>query len=94
MSGERADDVLYVPMIERLRADLGASGIMYVGDSKMSALATRAHIQRTSNRYLCPLAGVGEVPKQMAEWIKAAHEGRAKTQALHVSRTPKASPGR
>lgn len=94
VSGERADDRLYEPMIERLRTDLGASGLMYVGDSKMSALKTRAYIQRTSNRYLCPLAAVGEVPKQMAEWIKAAQEGRATMVALRAESdaTGKAGP--
>ena len=93
VSGERADDGLYVPMIERLRTDLGASGIMYVGDSKMSALKTRAHIQRTNNTYLVPLAGVGEVPKQMAEWIGAAQDGRAKTMALQSAPDAKGKPG-
>jgi hypothetical protein len=85
--------VLYVPMIDRLRRDLGASGILYVGDSKMSALGTRGHIQRTSNRYLVPLASVGEVPRQMAEWIQAAVEGRAKTVELRGKPEANGEPG-
>jgi transposase len=93
VSGEQADDVLYVPMIERLQTDLGPSGILYVGDTKMSALKTRAYIQQTNNRYLAPLASVGEVPKQMAEWIAAAQDGRAKTVELRGALDAKGKPG-
>ena len=75
--GNQADDGLYVPIIDRLRKSLGERGILYVGDSKMSALKTRCHIQATVNRYLTPLARVGEVPEQLAGWIEAGLQGQA-----------------
>src|SRR5713101_9936859 len=43
-SGERADDGFYTPLIERIEARLHRSALLFVGDGKMSALATRAHV--------------------------------------------------
>jgi len=83
--GHRADDGLYVPMIERLRTIVEASGLLYIGDSKMSALATRAYMQATQNYYLTPLALVGSVPTALADWITAAVEHHVKLQPLYDS---------
>ena len=38
LSGERADDGLYIPIIERIRTGLKTTGLLFVGDCKMSAL--------------------------------------------------------
>ena len=56
VSGERADDPLYVPAIKQVRNRLGVSGLLYVGDSKMAAVATRAFVQENKDTYLCPLS--------------------------------------
>src|SRR5207344_1613508 len=40
LSGERADDGLYVPLIERIVSGLHRPGLLFVGDCKMSALST------------------------------------------------------
>jgi hypothetical protein len=40
LSGERADDGLYLPIIARIRTGLKTSGLLFVGDCKMSALGT------------------------------------------------------
>ena len=45
LPGDRADDPLYRPAIERVRACLGQRGLLYVGDAKMAALETRAQVQ-------------------------------------------------
>ena len=37
VSGEQADDPLYVPIIDRVLACLGRQGLLFVGDCKMSA---------------------------------------------------------
>jgi transposase len=55
VSGETADDPLYVPAIKQVRDSLDVSGLLYVGDSKMAALATRAFVQEGGDQYLCPL---------------------------------------
>ena len=36
VSGERADDPLYLPCIERVQASLGRHGLLYVGDCNLT----------------------------------------------------------
>src|SRR5262249_62084453 len=55
VSGERADDPLYIPCIERVQASMGRHGLLYVGDCKMAARDTRARIAAAGDFYLCPL---------------------------------------
>jgi transposase len=57
VSGNGADDPLYVPEIQRVQQTVGVGGKTYVGDCKMGALATRAWIAQSGDYYLCPLAG-------------------------------------
>ncbi len=47
LSGERADDGLYLPIIERMRTGLNKTGLWFVGDWKMRALDTRAFLRGT-----------------------------------------------
>ena len=54
-SGERADDPLYIPAINRVRETLKTRGLLYLGDCKMAALATRAELAVEQDYYLCPL---------------------------------------
>jgi transposase len=61
VSGERADDPLYVPAIAQVRQGLGRRGLLYIGDSKMGALETRAFVQAGGDYYLCPL-GLVQLP--------------------------------
>jgi transposase len=78
VAGQRADDGLYVPLIDRLRTVLDAKGLLYIGDCKMSALATRAYLQATHNYYLMPLAQVGTLPAEMEAWITVAMAGQVR----------------
>ncbi len=55
VSGEKADDPLYVPIYKRVNETLGKIGMLYIGDSKMSAIETRATIHKDGNYYLMPL---------------------------------------
>jgi transposase len=55
VSGERADDPLYVPEIGKVQHTLGQAGLTYIGDCKMAALATRAYLVASGDHYLCPL---------------------------------------
>ncbi len=56
VSGERADDGLYLPIIERVDQTLKQSGLLYVGDCKMSAFDIRAYVSGRKNLYLSPFA--------------------------------------
>jgi len=79
VSGEQADDGLYVPIIDRILSILNQEGLLFVGDCKLSALATRAHIHRLGHHYLTPLALVGDTATAMRTWIQEALNG---TQSL------------
>ncbi len=74
--GNVADDGLYVPLIARLRATLPSQGLLYIGDAKMGALATRAYVHGSGNHYLMPLAQVGQVPDDLAQWVTDALKGK------------------
>lgn len=74
-SGERADDGLYLPLIARVRRMLGRVGVLYVGDSKMAALATRAQIAHESDYYLMAAPMKGETAKSLPAWIDGALSG-------------------
>src|SRR5436189_3815722 len=56
VSGQRADDPLYIPAIEQVSASLQEHGLLYGGDCKMAALETRAFVQAQQDSSLCPLA--------------------------------------
>ena len=75
LSGERADDGLYIPIIKRIEAGLPPGGLLFVGDCKMSAFATRAYMARRQHGYLAPLPLTGGTADAMAQWI---NEGIAK----------------
>ncbi len=73
--GQAADDPLYQPLIARVRQLLDRTGLLYVGDCKMAALATRADIVAHGDDYLMPLPLSGETNKQREDWIGAVAEG-------------------
>ena len=56
VAGHEADDGLYLPMIRQSRDVLGRRGLLYIGDSKMEALATRVGIVSEGDFYLVPLS--------------------------------------
>jgi transposase len=66
--GNRADDPLYVPCYQRVKAMLGLDGLLNVGDSKMSALHTRATIVAGHDHYLTPL------PQEKGEGVSLLEE--------------------
>jgi transposase len=55
--GNRADDQLYAPAIEKAWAEgLSRKGMLLVGDSKLGSLPNWAFIAQSGNYYLSPLA--------------------------------------
>jgi len=75
VAGSTADDPLYRPAVERVLQIIEDKELLFVGDSKMSALATRAHIHSLNQHYLCPLALTGKTAEDMSGWIEAANQG-------------------
>jgi transposase len=83
LSGERADDGLYIPVMERIRRGLNKSGLLFVGDCKMSALETRTHVAGRQDFYLSPLPLTGATAEAMEAWSTA---GMAKGEAGTLER--------
>ena len=71
LSGEHADDPVYLPIIARVRDGLQQNGLLYVGDCKMAALQTRASIQAQGDYYLCPLSAVQAPPAVVQQEVEA-----------------------
>lgn len=74
-SGEHADDPLYVPMMQRVRALVGKTGVLYPGDCKMAAFETRMDIVAHADDYLTVLPLTGETREQMDAWIGELVDG-------------------
>ena len=72
VSGEQADDGVYLPIFEQVRQTFETQGLLWVGDCKMGALATRAQIHQHQHYYLTPLARVGKVPELLVERLTDA----------------------
>jgi transposase len=75
VSGEHADDPLYVPCIARVQASVGRRGLLYVGDCKMAARETRAFITAAGDFYLCPLPQVQLAEGELAAALEAVWQG-------------------
>jgi transposase len=70
VAGDRADDPLYVPSYQRMKKVIKRQGLLIVGDSKMSALGTRAVIVDGKDDYLTPLAYLKAEPELLDELLK------------------------
>src|SRR5207245_8327763 len=71
LSGEHADDPVYLPIIARVRDGLQQNGLLYVGDCKMAARLPRASIQAQGDYYLCPLSAVQVSAAQLQQEVEA-----------------------
>ena len=70
VSGEQADDVLYMPVIAETRKSLnGKKEVLYVGDTKMGALAIRSELASYGENYLMPLSKVQVNSDKMAKYL-------------------------
>ncbi len=76
VSGERADDPLYLPCIERVQASMGRRGLLYVGDCKMASRETRARLAASGDFYLCPLPQVQLAKGEFDAALEAIWSGK------------------
>ena len=79
VSGEKSDDVLYIPIIKQSQQNLRnikgyEQGNLYVGDSKMGSKAIRAYVAGSQDYYLCPLSKVQLSVEQRLKAIKAVEK--------------------
>jgi transposase len=75
VSGERADDRLYLPAIAQVSQSLNTHGLLYVGDCKMAALDTRASLEAQQDYYLCPLAAKQLPEEVLDEYLQPVWAG-------------------
>jgi transposase len=71
ISGNTADNGLYVPAYDATVAALGTTEVLVVGDSKMSDLPTRGHIVVGGSRYLGAYRPI-HATAEIASWVDAA----------------------
>lgn len=69
VSGNSADDPLYIPVIAQTMLSLPNLHSLFVGDCKLGSLATRAYIEKMQHYYLCPLSGVQLKAEELKEYI-------------------------
>jgi transposase len=89
--GNQPDDPCYVPTITRVRRCLEQRGLLYVGDCKMGALATRAWLAAGGDQYLCPLSPPQLPAADLAQAVAVVWE--AHEPLVPVYRSAASSPG-
>jgi len=87
VSGNRGDDGIYVELIERVEASIGFGAKLYVGDSKMDAIATRAFLVSGGDYYLCPLSlkQIGEI--ELESLITRAMESSQELKEIYAHKS-------
>jgi transposase len=83
VAGNCADDPLYAPTYDAAVAAVGTRAVLVVGDSKMAALATRAHIVAAGSCYLCAYRPPA-TSEEIAGWIETALQRAAQWQVVET----------
>jgi len=84
VAGNIADDKLYIPAVDQVLQIIDGIGLLFVGDSKMSAMEIRAHIHHMNHHYLCPLAKTGKNATDLGKWIEAINNGAHLLQPIYI----------
>jgi transposase len=87
--GNKADDPLYVPEMEKVNAMFGVGGKTFFGDCKMGALDTRAYVASTKDWYVCPLSEIQLSGEERQALLEPVFRGTQKLTPVH---RPAASP--
>jgi transposase len=83
VSGEQADDPLYLPAIDKVRRIFQTNGLLYVGDAKMAAQKTRATIVINEDFYLCPLPELQMSKEALDAYLEPVWAGEQYLTALY-----------
>jgi transposase len=86
VSGETADDGLYVEMVTRTMETVQKTGLLFVGDCQRSALSNRQEIAAKGQYYLAPLALTGETATSLPSWIDSGIEKQEANALVQVVR--------
>lgn len=74
VSGNSADDPLYVPEIRRVQKIVGKTGVTFIGDCKMGSLKTRAFIHNSGDYYLTPLSSLQIKRSELKDLVRGYYE--------------------
>lgn len=86
VSGNRADDGLYLPLIEETQASIGRGGKSYIGDTKMDGRGIRGYLVRSGDYYLCPLSLKQVSAPELAQLIERGVSGEASLSPVFVEK--------
>jgi transposase len=75
VSGEKADDPLYIPAIRQVREGVRKRGLLYVGDCKLMSLDNRAYIQVGGDYYLGPFSKVQIPDEDLEAYLRPVWSG-------------------
>jgi len=81
LSGNAADDPLYLPAWRELCTVIGHREFLFIADCKAAALDTRAVIDQEGGFYLFPLPKTGDTPALLKQWVL---EPPAPPQEIHL----------
>lgn len=87
-SGNTADDPLYIPAIQQVRAGLGKRGLLYVGDCKVMALEIRAYVQAGEDYYLGPFSKTQIPDKDLDAYLKPVWAGQQNLTEVYRAALP------
>lgn len=72
VTGSVSDDVLYLPMVERVSRTLDCTGLLFVGDSKLGSMGNRSVIGLKEQYYLTPLSKVQLPFETLKDMVRTA----------------------
>jgi transposase len=87
VSGEKADDRLYLPAIQQVRQGLKKRGVLYVGDCKLMSLDNRAYIQAGGDYYLGPFSKVQFSDEALETQLQAVWSGQQALRPIYRMNT-------
>jgi len=76
VAGNKADDPLYIPAIDQVRAGVGCRGLLYIGDCKMMSLETRTHLEAGGDDYLGPFSSTQVSQEMWDSYLKPVWAGK------------------
>ncbi len=85
LSGEKADDPLYVPALKRVRETLRRNGLLYIGDCKMAAIATRGYVAEGGDYYLCPLPATQSNISSLVGYLEPVWQGKQELTSIEYT---------
>lgn len=83
ISGEQADDGLYIPAVRKVRQTFpDKKGLFFIGDSKLASTENRGFIAFGEDFYLCPLPKSQLSDEQLDAYLGPVWEGKQPLQSV------------